>query len=120
MVWGAIHYGTKSELMLVNGTLNRFQYVDILRNSMVLYARTTFQNNFVLVHDDVTCHTRRHTRGFLALEQVEVMPWPADSRDMNPIERIGDHMGVYIRDMPKLPTILIELWQAMDPFLWYS
>ena len=113
MVWGAIHHGAKSELV-VDGTFNRFQYVDILRNSMVPYARVTFQNNFVLIQDNATCHTVRHTRGFLAQEQVEVMPWPANSPDMNPIKHVWDQVGVYIRDMANPSTNLIELRQAVQ------
>ena len=61
MVWGAFHHGAKFGLVFVDGTLNRFQYVDMLRNSMVPYARATFQNDSVLVHDNATCHTMRHT-----------------------------------------------------------
>ena len=112
MVLGAIHHDAKSELVFINGTLNRFQYVDILRNSMVLYARTTFHNNFMLVHDNATCHPARHTRGFLTQEQVEVMPWPENWPDMNPIQHVCDQMGVYIRNMANPSKILIELRQA--------
>ena len=113
MVWDVIHHGAKSEVVFVNVTLNRFQYVDILRSSMVPYARATFQNSLVFVHDNATCHTERHTRSFLAQKQFEVMPWPANSPDMNPIEHVWDQMGVYISDMANQPTDLIELWQAL-------
>ena len=66
---------------------------------MVSYARATFQNNFVLVYDNVTCRTARYTRDFLAQEQVEIMTWPANSPDMNPIGHIWDQLGALIRDM---------------------
>ena len=88
MVWGTIHHCAKSELVFINGTLSRFQYVNILRNPIVPFARTTLQNNFVLVHDNATCHTVRHTRGFLAQEQVEAMPWSVNSPDMILIEHV--------------------------------
>ena len=81
---------------------------------MVPYARATFQNNFVLVHDNATCHTAHHTRDFLAQEQVEVMPWPANSPDMNPIEHIWDQMGAHIRDMANPPTNINELRWAVQ------
>ena len=114
MVWGAINHDAKSELVFVNGTLNRLQYLDILRNSMVPYARATFQDNFVLVHDNAPCHTARYTRDFLAEEHVEVMRWPANSPDMNPIEHIRDQMHVHIRDMSNPPTNVIELPRAVQ------
>ena len=32
MVWGAIHHGGRSELVMVDGTMNRHLYIQILRN----------------------------------------------------------------------------------------
>ena len=38
MVWGAIHHGGRSELVVVDGAMNQHQYIQILRNQM-LYMR---------------------------------------------------------------------------------
>ena len=114
MVWGAIRHGAKSELVLVDGTLNRFQYVDILRNSMVPYAGATFQNNWLFISDNATCHIARHTRGLNAQEHVEVTLCPVNSSDMNPIEHVWDQIGLYIRDKANPPINLIECFRLSN------
>ena len=38
MVWGAIHNGGRSELVVVDGAMNRHRYIQILRNQMLPWA----------------------------------------------------------------------------------
>ena len=66
MVWGALHASGKSELVVVNGTVNQQRYIGILRQNLRHRARTTFQRNFELIHDNATPHTARNTHSFLA------------------------------------------------------
>ena len=64
MVWGVFHASCKSELMVVDGTVNQKCYIGILRQNFP-WARVTFQRNFVLVHDNVTPPNARNRRNFL-------------------------------------------------------
>ena len=114
MVWGAIHHGDKSELVILDRTLNQYGYIDILRDNMLPFARRTFQHNFVYVQDNATPHVARRTADFLHTQEVEVMAWPPRSPDMNPIEHVWDQMGVFIREMENPPTNLAELRHAVQ------
>lgn len=113
-IWGAIHFGGKSQLVFIDGTLDQFSYMDIIRDNLLPFARRTFQDNFVLVQDNATPHKARRTMRLLATEDVEVMDWPPMSPDMNPIEHVWDHIGRQIRDMDNPPLTLDDLRTAVQ------
>ena len=59
MVWGAIHHGGRSDMVVVDGAMNQHRYIQILRNQMLPWATRVFGRNFVYVH------TARDTAAFL-------------------------------------------------------
>ena len=104
IVWDAFHASAKSELVVVDGTVNQQRYIGILRQNLLPWARATFHRNFARVHDNATPHTARNTRNFLVGEEVEFMQCPAQSPDLNPTEHISDQMDLFIRYMDNPPT----------------
>ena len=61
---------------------------------MLPWATGLFERNFVYVQDNAPPHTARDTASFSDQQHVEVVDWPAQSPDMNPIEHIRDQMSV--------------------------
>ena len=45
------------------------------------------------MHDNAKPHVARICRHFLNRNKINVLPWPAVSTDMNPIEHILDYLG---------------------------
>ena len=111
MVCDAIHHGGKSELVVLNGTLNCQRDIGLVRDSMRPWATGGFWQNFVYDQDNATPHIVRDTAALQVHKVMEVMDWPAWSPDMKPIEHVWNQMGVWVRDMDDLSSTGPKLWR---------
>ena len=71
----ASSHGGRSELVVVDGAMNRHRYIQILRNQMLSWATGVFECNVVYVQDNAPPHTSRDTAAFLDQQDVEVRSW---------------------------------------------
>ena len=74
-IWQEAHGGKVSWLCRPAPWTNQM-YRHVLQQSLLPWARATFQNNLVLVQDNAPHHTAWTTMDFLGKEDVEVIDWP--------------------------------------------
>jgi hypothetical protein len=86
MMWGAISYARKSQLVHIPGNLKAARYRDELLTPHMLPSMNLCREGFQ--HDNARPHTARSTVDFLANQNVTVLPWPSKSPDLNPIEHL--------------------------------
>ncbi len=91
MVWAGITYRRRTDLVVVQGNLNAQQHCDAILMPIVIPfvngQRITFQQ------DNARPHTTRISMNLLAQHHVDVLPWPAMSPDLSPIEHCSDELG---------------------------
>ena len=115
MVWGGILGRRKTNLIVVQGNLNAQGYINqILQPEAVPFLQRHWPA--ILMHDNARPHVARICQQFLNRNNVIVLPWPAVSPDMNPIEHIWDYLGrkVWARgnvhNLRDLENALIQEW----------
>lgn len=117
MFWGGISSAGKTQLVRVNGNLNAQRYInDIIVPHVHPYAQRV-GNNFVFQQDNARAHTARVVTNHFAQQGITVLPWPACSPDMNPIEHVWSQLksAVYKRvddntTLAQLEQIALQEW----------
>ena len=115
MVWGGIMGRRKTNLIIVQGNLNAQGYINqILQPETVPFLQR--HGPAILMHDNARPHVARTCQQFINKNNVNVLPWPAVSPDMNPIEHIWDYLGRKVRargnihNLRDLENTLIQEW----------
>ena len=72
----------------------------------------------VFQQDNARCHTARVCADFLQEQQVNVLPWPAKSPDLSPIEHLWDVLDRRVRrrqpaTLAHLELFLEQEWNAI-------
>jgi len=92
-IWGAFHSRRKSELHVLDGNVDQYQYIRVLETKMFPFAMRDVQVNFVFQDDNGPAHRARRVMDFLEDENVQHMDWPAMSPDLNPIENVWSEIS---------------------------
>ena len=62
------------------------------------------RRHHLIFHDNARPHVARIFTQFLEAENVPVLPWPAYSPDMSPIEHVWDALGRRVRQPVPVPV----------------
>ena len=116
MVWGGVSQYHRTELVVIAGNHNVVRYrKDIFLPHVVPFLQA--HPDMTLQHDNATSHTARSVHDFLQDRNVSVLPWPAKSPDLNPIEHIWELLDRRVsaraippRNVQELAGVWVEEW----------
>ncbi|GBM40317.1 Transposable element Tc1 transposase [Araneus ventricosus] len=72
-------------LRRIQGIMEKFQYEDILENTMRQYARNSL-GRFIFQQDNDPKHRSKHIQNWFSRLHVTLLDWPSQSLDLNIIE----------------------------------
>ncbi|KFM66508.1 Transposable element Tcb1 transposase, partial [Stegodyphus mimosarum] len=113
MVWGGIGYHSRTPLVRVAGTLNSQRYISELLEPVVLpYLQGLSTAIFHL--DNARHHVARIVQGFFVNRQIELLPWPARSPDLSPVENMWSVVAERLTQITSQAATPDQLWQRVE------
>ena len=110
MVWVGILSRGRTALVVVDGTLTCIRYRDeIIRPHVLPFVQ---QHNATLQQDNARPRVALIVTDFLIQNNVYVLPLPAMSPDLSPIEHVWDEMQRRLRGLQNQPLKLPDLSRA--------
>ncbi len=112
MVWGAIRFGWKSQLLIIDGNMTADRYLQTVLSAQV-FPYFNLNPNAIFMHDNARPHVAGICRNALQTNNVDVLDWPPYSADCNPIEHLWDMLDRKVRARTPAPTTHAQLRHAL-------
>ncbi|GFT02136.1 transposable element Tcb1 transposase [Trichonephila clavipes] len=113
MVWCGIGYHSRTLLVRIAGTLNSQRYISEILEPVVLpylqgLGTTIFQQ------DNARPHVARIIQRLFVNHQIELLPWPARSPDLSPIENMWSMVAQRLTQITPPAATPDQLWQHVE------
>lgn len=121
MLWGCMTAQGVGYASRINGRMDAQLYTEILGDEFLqtLGNYKLDVDEIILQQDNDPKHTSRIARKWFEDNGVEVLGWPAQSPDLNPIEHLWQHLKWQLASYETEPTSMHELWRRVE-VEWYN
>ena len=89
MFWGCFTFKGTGRLIPVEGMMNSIKYKEILTKYLLPTVQVAFPEGGGIFQQDLApCHTSKMIQKFFKESKLNVLEWPGNSPDLNPIENL--------------------------------
>ena len=107
-------------IVCIEGNMNKELYTEILEDDVLgsFHDLGLNYHHFYFQHDNDPKHTSKLLQQWFTNKNMDVLPWPPNSPDINIIENLWDHLAHRIQARSPHPTSEEDLWVLLQEE-WY-
>ena len=112
---GSMGWNGVGMLIEVEGKMDADQYCQILDEGMVESFKKLEmeEGEWYFQQDNDPKHASWKTQKWFEDKNIQVLSWPAQSPNLNPIEHLWDHLKHELQEYETLPCGAYELWDRL-------
>ena len=116
MVWGCMGWDGAGYACKIDGRMDADLYCSILEDellsSLEFWRKTT--EDIIFQRDNDPKHTSKKAKSWFDDHDFDIMVWPANSPDFNPIEHLWDPVKRKLAGYEHPPSGTLELWERVQ------
>jgi hypothetical protein len=115
MVWGCMGWNGVGILCEVEGRMNAEQYISILEECLLRSMEESGidEEDIIFQQDNDPKHTSKLATKWFEDHDINVLSWPAQSPDLNPIEHLWELLKRLLAAYEDPPQGLFQLWERV-------
>lgn len=120
MVWGCMAAGGVGNLVFIETTMNKMEYLNILKENLKpSVEKLRLDRGWIFQQDNDPKHTSKIVKEWLLYHTPKQLDHPPQSPDLNPIEHLWEHLDreirkKEIRSKDSLKSAILEEWQKIS------
>jgi hypothetical protein len=121
MIWGCMTARGVGFMCRIEARLNKQGYLELLQDEL----QKTFEYydldraTIIFQQDNDSKHSRKLVQNWVSAQEFNVMDWPPQSPDLNPIEHLWAWMKIRLNRYDTPPSGILELWGRVQN-IWNS